>query len=303
MINKNELLQQHYEKILMDIAGVNTPEQIFENLDAFSKSVSKFGEEQKYIPLQIKKMLAFILDPEYRIEYKVNKTDRWCEVEAFVYWSGSDVPSGTGFKKLYVDQVRRNDMISVEERESGLEATVRGAAASRALTDAGIGMEFYGDLFDTDIDKEDAERSLDLKVATTAPTATTVPTVTPGELTGMPSLMSNEEKKAQKRRQKAAQAQPVAEAPKQEVPTQEFTANETPAQEEVPAPVSAEASMSIDEARAAIVDIGTFAGSELGTLFDTRPKTLIWLVNNNSVISEACKVLINTEPELAQLLN
>ena len=83
-MNKNpkEILRESYEKLL--IAKINEkggniddPAGIWLNLQYLATPFMRYGEEKLIMPLQIKKILAYILDPDCHIEYDVEKTEKF----------------------------------------------------------------------------------------------------------------------------------------------------------------------------------------------------------------------------------
>lgn len=292
---KNELLRRHYERLLIEQINKNkgnaeTPEDIWDNLHYLEKKVTKYDEIVSYLPLQLKKILAFILDPDNRIEYVVNKTAEYCEVEARFYWSSCETPAGIGFKKMYVNQIRSTDSISHEERESALEATVRGCAATRALTDAGIGLEFYGDCFDYDFEEDDAESRLNQMADDK-----------------LPQPENDNGKKAAKK----SESKPVSEASASKTDAPIDTKPEKVAKTEITSSATNESTeaedttlppLTLEDAKNAIIDIGSYQGNKLGDIFNLQPRNLIWLVNNHSAVAKEAKMLIETNPELKKYL-
>ena len=94
-------------------------------------------------------MIAKMMDAASFVTYDVKRNGNIVSCEAKFYWSDdADHPAGTGFVARDVTKRITSDA-DASAAETEIEALVRGAAASRALTDAGIGIEFYSDSFDT----------------------------------------------------------------------------------------------------------------------------------------------------------
>lgn len=152
-MQKNEVLRNHYTNLLCRMinekgANARTIEDVFDNLPLLAKKVMHYGEETMYLDLNMKKMLAKALDPEVRIMYRVTERSKnELGVEAFLYWGNDSNYSGYGFSKKNLELIVTSQSDAML-KETNFEALVKGAAASRALTDAGIGLEFFCDEMD-----------------------------------------------------------------------------------------------------------------------------------------------------------
>lgn len=308
MLEVKELLRKSYEKIIMQKirekgGHVENPEEIWDNLTYLAQEVQKFGETRLFLPLQVKKMLAYIVDPDNYVEYQVNSDENSCTVEARLYWTGSSYPSGVGFVKRYVNQIFPNNSMSPEERLSIMESTVRGLALSRAITDAGIGMHLYGDCFDFNVEaleKDEAEKEINKEAEKKVPN---IPSAEEKKVQRLAAKAAKE--KAERKPQEemteamdAAVAVPV-EVPKVTAVAEDNTLHDEKEPEKDEVYVS---SMSIEEARKAVADKGALAGNTLGVIFDKKPLNLIWLINNHSAVSDAAMALVESDDELKKKL-
>lgn len=293
------IIRKSYETELMNLINQNggscdSPEDIWSNLKYLANKVTKFNDTLLYLPLQIKKMLAYIVDPDYRIEYTVQKAENVCTVEAFFYWSDKEYPAGKSFVKRFISQVYPDHAMTAEERESVFEATVRGLAASRAITDAGIGLQIYGDCFDMSLDQQEETETSNQQQQ---------------EAEGkVPEIPSNNDKKQQKRE---AAAKKTA---KENASAKEKEENKTKPEEkpvEVPSvssnePVTEEETGSnetvdLTDALAQIADMGTFTGYPLGEILEKMPYNIAWLANNAaSKVRSAARAIAMSDPNLAK---
>lgn len=309
MKDAKEVLRNSYERILMEkINGngghVESPDDIWVNLRYLATSYMNYGEEKLVMPLQIKKILAYILDPDYRIEYEVVRTDKDCTVTASFYWSGSDTPAGRGFVKRYINQIFPNDSLSFEERDSIFEPTVRGLAATRAITDAGIAMQFYADSLDMlEPEMTEADRNKAAK-------------------TKVPEVQSNNDRAKEALQEKSKNRGGT------HVPPQTVSSNEpqtapnmvTGQTEKISSEVAGDLSdlfsdasqgmkdmPSADEinwAREIMVDIGRFKGYPLKSLIDgDKLNGIAWLSRNASGdVKRAASILMQGDPRFDKLL-
>lgn len=279
-----ELIKKSYEKKLLELVEKNggpsiTADEIWDNIHYLASKVQSFGEEILVLTLQVKKMLAYIIDPDYHIEYEVVHGTDCCSVEAKLYWAGEEKPAGVGFSKRYRQQIFPKDSLSSEERDSSMEASVRGLAASRALTDAGIGMQFYGDVFDHKFDIFEGEEA--------------AATETRKKMSKVPEIPSAEEKKKAKV------------AAKKSVPPKVEPATVPPAEEKVekqPTVKTENTAMDLEKAKNAICDKGTYAGNPLGAVYQASPRNLIWLINNGSEVADAARAIVMSDPDLKEFL-
>ena len=136
---------------------IRTEEDVLTNLYYLSK---EDGRGSRYIPLQYKRMIEKIVfglfntsfeysDKEDVYFEKIGDTTVCCANVYLVSFAedGTKRVLGHGFHCLSLDEVMPGVFMSESERASKWKSTVIGGAKSRALYDAGIGLEFYGDVF------------------------------------------------------------------------------------------------------------------------------------------------------------
>lgn len=294
---RKEILEKQAEKALQKIIKARTGKEnvdVFDNLDALCEKVEKWGQEKQFIPLKYKKMLATALDCDHRIEYRVNKTDSWCEVEALFYWSDCETPTGTGFVRMHITQIAPYDSMTTEERLSLLETTCRGAAATRAISDAGIGAGYYGDIEENSYMEANEVKALESALDSEMEQK-------------VPNIKSKEEKKREKREKpsvKDSEPETIPVEEPDEQPVQNFqvfsealkTISEIP--EEIEPEPQTEAIIDLEEAFSAIADIGICAGNTLKVIYEANPKQLIWLANRSPSVSDYAKAIIMSDDEL-----
>lgn len=307
------IIRKSYENELLMLISENggkcdTPEEIWNNLQYLTKPVTKFGETLYYLPLQIKKMLAYIADPDYRIEYKVEKSENICTVEAFFYWGDRDIPAGSSFVKRFVSQIYPDNSMTAEGRESVFEVTVRGLAASRAITDAGIGLQFYGDCFDMSPDKQEEAETAELerqkaegkvpdipsnndkKVASAAKGKKTDVSKPVPEIAPETAVNETVEEKTVAEKESLSQTVETASEP---IPEQPVITGEEVNSEEV----------DLTDAFAQIADKGTFAGYSLKDIYEKMPLNIAWLANKeDSAVRSAARKIALSDPNLEKRL-
>lgn len=280
------VIKTTYENELINLINsregkqISSPDEIWTNIHRLASEGTAYGQPFRFLSLNIKKMLAYIADPRYRIEYRVENTEETSTVEALFYWSGENDPAGTGLVKRNICQIFRNDSLTAEERKSYLEATARGMAASRAITDAGIGLQFYSDLFDQEFEKMEAlEASMKNKTEND---------------NNLPVIPTQEEKKAARYKSSGKKA------------TDTVTVSEKVDKKNEGEPVSDQQKTEnqntnccdLETAKKAICDMGSYAGNPLGAIYEINPRNLIWLINQDSRVASEAKVIVESDPEL-----
>ena len=161
-------------------AEIKTEEDVLNNLYYLSK---EDGRGSRYIPLQYKRMIEKMVFGLFNTSFEYNdKEDVYFEKVgdvlvccANVYLvsfaeDGAKRVLGHGFHCLSLDEVMSGVFLSEAERVSKWKSTVIGAAKSRALYDAGIGLEFYGDMFtpEENLDENDLPKKEEVGPATKA---------------------------------------------------------------------------------------------------------------------------------------
>lgn len=313
-MNRRELLSMSAEKALKEIIakkGGDTSKDVFDNLEFLADKVTHYGEDFFYIPVLVKKLLCTYIDPDYRIEYTVTKTNDWCDCEARLYWSdNSEKPAGIGFVRRYLFQLGDNSF-SKEEKLSQLEASCRGASATRAIADAGVASHFWGDMsrFEIKGEQEEAEKSAQMQVETK-----------------VPEVKSETEKKAEK----SEKAKSKAEATASELPSAkevfETTSNDFASEEVVFAEDCSTPSffdflegegeetsdgnteevasekISLETAMNVVSDMGTYKGQTLGNIYKMMPRNLVYLATHSTSVGKYARVIIATDEVLSDML-
>lgn len=123
----------------------------FENLEIQNtcKSIIRNDGEKKYLPIASKKLWMRAKYPDAQIRYFTVESDaEHVLVEARVYASAEKPDSqylGTGIGYAIKDKMDPENSLTELERRLMMIPTARGLAATRALTDAGFGLQFDGD--------------------------------------------------------------------------------------------------------------------------------------------------------------
>ncbi len=306
-MNRRELLSQSAEKALKEIIAKNggdTSNDVFDSLEFLAEKVTRYGEDFFYIPVLVKKLLCTMLDPDYRIEYTVTKTNDWCDCEAKLYWSdNSEKPAGIGFVRRYLFQMG-DSSLSKEEKLTQLEANCRGASATRAIADAGVASHFWGDMsrFEIKSEQEEAEKSAKMQAE--------------GKV---PAVKSAVEKKEERREKAKAKATTASEPPVKEVT--ETTSNKsevvfaedcaTPSffdfldGEETPDSNTEEVAseeIDMDDALNAVSDMGTYKGQTLGNIYNMIPRNLVYLATHSASVGKYARAIIATDEALSKML-
>lgn len=154
---------------------IRTQEDVLNNLYYLSK---EDGRGSRYIPLQYKRMVEKIVfglfntafeysDKEDVYFEKIGDTTVCCANVYLVSFAedGTKRVLGHGFHCLSLDEVMPGVFMSESERASKWKSTVIGGAKSRALYDAGIGLEFYGDVFTPEENLDENELPKEVKAA------------------------------------------------------------------------------------------------------------------------------------------
>lgn len=131
------------------------------NLDLLSlvRTTKYFDEDTSYLPLPFKKMWFRSENPQGNVRYEtLEKDNDHITVEARVYENKNDERDayiGIGLATALKEKCGDNQFLSEVERVSLMLATARGLACSKALVDAGFGLQFYGDSFDPEREEEE----------------------------------------------------------------------------------------------------------------------------------------------------
>ena len=272
---------------------VRTQENVMNNLYYLSK---EDGRGSRYIPLQYKRMIEKIVfglfntsfeysDKEDVYFEKIGDTLVCCANVYLVSFAedGTKKVLGHGFHCLSLDEVMPGIFMSESERASKWKSTVIGGAKSRALYDAGIGLEFYGDVFTPEINLDENELPKEEKAA---PKTSEKKEEKKYSESGMP---------IPKPKKVIKESEPVKNDKEPELPVVET-------KPEAVADTSKTEDMSIEIARAISADCGNYAGMSLGDIYETAPKNLVFLVRNSKDenVRKAAKVIVCSDPELSE---
>lgn len=320
------IISNHYKALLGKMIKDKAPEKaapeteagIFESIHLLAEEKVSFGDEKvRWLALNTKKMIAKMMDAASFVTYDVKRNGNIVSCEAKFYWSDdADHPAGTGFVARDVTKRITSDA-DASAAETEIEALVRGAAASRALTDAGIGIEFYSDSFDTlfsSVEESEAEEAAQRKQQGKADElkrlVPEVPSKEELKKKARANATAKEAKTEKSAQEKAGEPVKAAQEPAEEkvAPATEVAAptTEAPAQEpaEVPAPAY-EGTMDAGKAKLVATTKGNYAGQPLGIVQSARPMALVWYAANDTPeVCEAAKAIILAEhPELIERLN
>ncbi len=261
---------------------IKTTDDVIENLYYLSKEDSRGS---RYIPLQYKRMIEKMILGLFRsgFEYsdkedvyfeKIGDTLLCCANVYFVEYleDGGKRVLGHGFHCLSLEEVMPGVFMSDAERASKWKSTVIGGAKSRALYDAGIGLEFYGDIFAP-------EENLD-------------------EQEFISSKEENEpvKKKQSKERVFSENGMPIPQ-PKRKSASKDSSEKEKDSLEGV----KANEGMSLEVAKTLSADCGNYQGMSLGDIYQTAPKNLAFLRRNSMSedVRKAATIIISSDPELS----
>ena len=322
-----ELLKQGYIKYLAEEINKRNPEtncqatkeDVFDKMSYLAVPVETYGKKKNYLPIHYKKIYAFLVSDDNTIKYIVTKEGDALKVEALFYWNKTDeIPSGVGMVKMTPDMVSQNQFLSASGREANLEALCRGMAVSRAITDAGIGLQFNADIVDGEFDGEDNNNdssaphnssgepssTTEAKSKKAAPKAEMpeIPAETPlgkvlKEMKPVPVTPAKVTAPEEKPEPKAETSEPKVEKPIEETPKAEekLLATEKKTDEK------ATETMNTSDAFKLIADKGTYAGYSLLDIYNKTPNTIVWLYKNtgSKEVKEACAVIIKMDSVLS----
>lgn len=279
---------------------VRGAEDIVSNLFYLSK---EDGKGSRFISLQYKRILEKLICGLFNssLEYEDGKDVYFEEIiidgqktlvcNANVFWvqhlpDGQKKVLGHGFHALTLNEVFGGDFISTPERISKWKATAIGAAKSRALHDGGIGLEFYGDIISEETKAETPKE--DAKAET-------------------------KEEKAKPEKEYSQLGLPVP-APKkgrkkaEEAPTPVEVLSDEPKHvdisdgyENTPDGVL----MKIEKAFEQVADIGNCKGMNLGQIYETSPKSILFLIRNSQIesVREGALAIMKSDEDLTRIFN
>ena len=152
------IMSTHYQNVLKKQIESTKGEKItdgqlaiLENLKYVAEKIEKDGEEKLFLSSKVKQMIFHMICPNGRIERtKEERKNIWTEVTVSVYEDKDDqYPIGSYTSICLYDSICQP--ISNNEKIKSAIGLAEGAALTRALTRAGIGLEFFTD-FDLEIE-------------------------------------------------------------------------------------------------------------------------------------------------------
>ena len=315
-MSKKEIIKKSYEHALINIIADNggnasTSEEIWDNLKFLGKQIDRLGSDPIVIlDLGIKKMLAFIADPEGVMNYETtigkDEIGEYCVANAIFTWS--DGGDGKGYAKRYLSQIFPTETMGPAERRSVWEKTCIGMAMSEAYTNAGIGLQFRCDRFDLSFEQLEADEAVNLQDRKDKSGDFSSSSSSVDKNEAFPSVPSNQQLKEERIKKsytkKEAETNITEEA---SITTEPNPVQADNTYTDTPTDTAAEifGNMTIDEAKEVKATCGGYAGYSLGVIYEKKPTNLVWLANTSQSTKEekeAARVLARTIPELASKL-
>lgn len=278
-----------------EILYFNIPENLKALPDMTKKTIS-YGEEASYLPLQWKKMWFRSLYPLGAIRYATLLDEEdLVIVEAKVYSDKMDPDEayiGLGMATVNPKDCGDNQFLPVRERQNLGLRTAMGLAASKALTDAGFGLQFYGDQFDPEgeaarkaLQEKSESENISIPMTVFAQTPETELPAEPSKKRGRPKKSdvtpAFTEEPSEAPESEAPESVPYESAPVEPVST---TASDTPVDKHEE--FMAISRMSEEEALQEPVTLGPMKGKMLGPVKDINPNYLVFLYKKKEAIPE-----------------
>ncbi|MDE6626799.1 MAG: hypothetical protein K2K56_10600 [Lachnospiraceae bacterium] len=284
-------------------------EDVLDKLDVLALDITRYDEKMLVLPLEIKRMVAFIVSPSHYMTYNTKREGDYLTVTASLFWSPDDLlPAGVGFVKSNINMFGSYDWTTTQEaKECQFEAALRGSAASRAYYDAGIGLGFGDELPDPEVvekkqSNSDMGKIPDPQAAKNGRKPGRKAKVSPEKVENNPTANQKDESENSldiaNSGGKAAEDTAVT---KEDANTQVVKPENTPL-EHSPTTDSV-SSYSLEEALKATADIGAYKGYTLQEILENKPKGLIWLINKNSAVKEQALTVIKSDPDLYKLFS
>jgi len=303
------LTQQHIKALAGAIRKQGTPceetaEAVLQNVCVLKKEICRYGEKEYYIPLSVKRILAKILYPEYRVSplpssaadpaqhplarYGKDENGLFAESVLYFYPTASAAwPIGRpGQVRGYLESIRPDAFASEMQRLSELGSNVVGRAETRVLTlGAGLCMEFAGDLAD---DVEEAEADLPVELPSPIPPAEIKKRGRKPKGPTLEVVIPEDE----------PEEVPFGEAQPSETktsePLPELLCEEEPLFEEEPekAPISYESAMST------VVAEGPYKGRTLADVLRATPGGFVKMIATETPYKREIKAIIEATPHL-----
>lgn len=297
-------------------------DSILENFSLLAEKGESFGEETKFIRLDVLRLLGSLNETGRLVFKVVPETISWSNDKNVVTLGGYLVevrPDGTeitasGFScgGAALEDVYASEMMSDNKRMSSMLSLASARAEKAAYQNAGIGIEFKGDIFDLE----------------------TSEAMQPAPKPVLPSPVSQDEKKAKRKarakkteekteetRINEPEATTAQENTKDEAPTADYItvslettvpeAKEEVAPEPVTEPVAeTTGEMTLEEASTFTADNGVYKGTKFSEIDENKAKwrCFIWLKKNppeggrDERTAQAIDLMISSHPELQKLL-
>lgn len=314
-----EIMRQAYLRKLVrmiEAAGKKCEpslDAILDNLDCLALEIPHFDEKRMLLPLEIKRMIAYVISPNYRMEYESIRDGDYLTVVAKLFWETEDIyPAGVGFMRANIRTYFMDKFVSTEEeKECKFEATVRGSAATRAFYDAGIGLGFGDEIPDPEQMEKDMTESEQTPMPD--PKSAKNDTNTKGNKRGQKSraLQGQDASSVNLVNTPVAVAEEKTSAPacntavvEQTVMPEKEDQMDKSAQSTLfdkKQDVLNEPLISLEEAKKAVADMGQATGHTLGEIFEKQPKNLLWLWNKGSAMKKEIEIVIRSDPELYKM--
>jgi len=288
MENINIMQQAYVKALAKEITKQGTPcadtlEAVFENMEVLAKEIDHYGTKKKFLPLNVKKLFAFLIAPRNRIEYDTTLGDSDVRVEAKFYWTPEDIhPAGVGLVKLSSNQIAPDQFLSEAERKNLMESTARGMAATRALYDAGIGLQFSGDIDDDNSDPS------------------TPPDSNPENITIPEPNPSPEKKRRTPKEEKKKEAAHIETSVTDSTSKEPADTSSSAPEETLSEPVTIDTINTSPDT--VLADVGCYTGLSLSEIYQIKPRNIVWLYRNSEseAVKCAAKSIIMADDELKQ---
>ena len=128
------------------------------DFEKVTKEIQRFGEKSQFLPLPYKKIWFKSTYPAGHIRYFVTEsTESFVQIEARVYEKNTDPDCqfiGSGKANAFRNTLPETVGLTGKEAIAVMELAARGSAATRALSDAGFGLQFFGDIEPDDIEEQ-----------------------------------------------------------------------------------------------------------------------------------------------------
>jgi len=298
-MNSNEMLQTIIiKKLQHQIANAGcsdvecTMESILDNLGYLATERTDFGESKKYVPLSIKEIILSLLYEKSYIHCElIHSADyTYWESNAYVYFdANTEKANGEGRFAFTLAQYASENSMTEEAAKCSIGNWVRGLAKTRAIQDALPFLNLYCTEDDVNADSEPN-----------------------------PPLPVPESIDSKKSKKETITKEPEKETQKNEDISESISDNSSTCADTKTVSKNVDSkeilddketqdnnnkSMTLEEARQVIADVGNCKGYSLGEIYDKQPKNIIWLYQRGgSERKEALKVIIDQDEDLQRYL-